>query len=200
MNIQVICDVGGCFFCMEGSSVSSIENGAVESALVGAPDVCEGVISFRGTLVPVISLRRLFKVSGEEQKLSQIVYMKCKSGTVGFRVDKVVEVGDVPAESFNSIPVVVAKGATAYVKGVANHNGRLIIQADHNRFLSRDEMATIRECLGALEAEKRAKEEAEAEAAEAAEAVENATGAVENEAEVVENEAGATDNKTAENT
>jgi len=166
MNIQVICDVGGYVFCMEGSLVSSIENGTAEAPLVGAPEVCEGVINFRGTMVPIISLRKLFKAPGEDLKFSQIVYMKCKAGTMGFRVDKVIEVGDIPADSFYSIPVVVSAGETAYVKGVANHNGRLIIQADHNRLLSRGDMAAIRECLEAVEAAKRAEEEAARKAAE----------------------------------
>lgn len=161
MNIQVVCEVGGQVFSMDGSLVSSVENGVVETRLAGAPECCEGIICFRDQWVPVIDMRKLFKLEGVSQpKLSQIVYMKCKNEIMGFRVDKVMEIGDIPEPDVQAIPVVVAQGKTAYVKGVAKHNDKLVIVADHNRFLSRDEVGCITEALDAFRNEKKRESEA----------------------------------------
>ncbi len=180
MNVQVICEVGGQVFSMDGGLVSSVENGTTETRLAGAPECCEGIICFRDSWVPVIDMRRLFNIGDSNRpKLSQIVYMKCRQGIMGFRVDKVIEIGNVPEESIQTIPVIVSQGRTAYVKGVARHNDRLVIIADHNRFLSRDEVADINEALDSLRNQQNPDEQDGEIAGESTEAAEESTEAAE---------------------
>ncbi|MBR5180589.1 MAG: chemotaxis protein CheW [Lachnospiraceae bacterium] len=166
MNKQVICDIDGQFFGLDSMCVRSIENGTAEMSLGNAPGFVEGIIKFRGEWVPIIRLRTLFGIDkSEEPKLSQLIYLRTENGTMAFRVDKVVEIDQLEEGEFQTIPIIVNSGKSAYVSGACSHHGRIIVIVDHNRLLSRDEMQQVKDGLKAVyeaeEAEKRRKEEEE---------------------------------------
>ena len=167
MNKQVICDIDGQFFSMDSMCVRSIENGKAEMVLGGAPDFVEGIRKFRGEWVPIVRLRTLFGIDrSEEPVLSQLIYLRTENGTMAFRVDKVVEIDQLVEGEFQTIPIIVNSGKSAYVSGACSHHGRIIIVVDHNKLLSHDEALQVKNGLKAVyeaeEAEKRRKEEEEA--------------------------------------
>lgn len=167
MNKQVICDIDGQFFGLDSMCVRSIENGKAEMILGGAPDFVEGIRKFRGEWVPIVRLRTLFGLDGsEEPVLSQLIYMRTENGTMAFRVDKVAEIDQLLDGEFQTIPIIVNSGRSAYVSGACSHHGRIIIIVNHNKLLSHDEMLQVKNGLKAVyeaeEAEKRRKEEEEA--------------------------------------
>ena len=144
MNKQVICDIDGQYYGLDSASVRSIENGVPQMLLGGAPDFVEGLIKFRGEWVPIVRLRSLFGIDKSEQpKYSQLIYMSTFIGTVAYRVDKVVEIDVLADGGFQRIPIVVNSGKTAYMVGACCHHGRLLLVLDHNRLLSRDELARL---------------------------------------------------------
>lgn len=145
MNIHVICDVAGKLFSMDGTLVSSVDNGAVEIILPNVPEQCEGAFRFRDELVPVINMKRVFGIPGDfDPVLSQIVFMQCDDGIIGFRVDRVIEITSIAESDVQSIPVIVNTGRTAYLKGAVRNKDRIVLVADHNRFLSQGELQAIR--------------------------------------------------------
>ena len=167
MNKQVICDIDGQFFSMDSMCVRSIENGKAEMVLGGAPDFVEGIRKFRGEWVPIVRLRTLLGIDrSEEPVLSQLIYLRTENGTMAFRVDKVVEIDQLVEGEFQTIPIIVNSGKSAYVSGACSHHGRIIIVVDHNKLLSHDEVLQVKNGLKAVyeaeEAEKRRKEEEEA--------------------------------------
>lgn len=167
MNKQVICDIDGQFFGLDSIYVRSIENGNSEMNLINAPAFVEGIRKFRGEWVPIIRLRTLFGLEKtEEPRLSQLIYLRTENGTMAFRVDRVVEIDQLEEGEFQTIPIIVNSGKSAYVSGACSHHGRIIVVVDHNRLLSRNEMQQVKDGLKAVyeaeEAEKRRKEEEEA--------------------------------------
>ena len=170
MNKQVICEVDGSFYGVDSMSVRSIETGKVEMLLGNVPDFVEGIIKFRGEWVPIIKMRGLFGLnSGVEREFTQIIFMQTGNGTFGFRFDNVVEI-DFIGDTIQNIPIILNSGKTAFISGACSHNGRLIIIADHEKFLDADSLKRIKEGLKAVydaeAAEKRRKEEEERKKAE----------------------------------
>ena len=116
--------------------VRSIENGKAEMILGSTPDFVEGIRKFRGEWVPIVRLRTLFGLDGsEEPVLSQLIYMRTENGTMAFRVDKVAEIDQLLDGEFQTIPIIVNSGRSAYVSGACSHHGRIIIIVNHNKFV-----------------------------------------------------------------
>jgi len=167
MNKQVICEIDGQYFGLDSLLVRSIENGKAEMLLEETPDFCEGIIKFRGEWVPLIRLRTLLNIDkSEEPRLSQIIYFKTSFGTLGFRVDKVVEIDNIDDKDLQTIPIVANSGKTAYVGGACCHHGRIIVIFNHEKLINQDDLSRISKGLKAVyeaeEAERRRKEEEEA--------------------------------------
>ena len=117
MNKQVICDIDGQFFSMDSMCVRGIENGKAEMVLGGAPDFVEGIRKFRGEWVPIVRLRTLLGIDrSEEPVLSQLIYLRTENGTMAFRVDNVVEIDQLVEGEFQTIPIIVNSGKSAYVQ------------------------------------------------------------------------------------
>ena len=170
MNKQVICEVDGSFYGIDSMSVRSIETGKVEMLLGNVPDYVEGLIKFRGEWVPVIKMRALFGIKGgNESGNGQIIFMQTREGSFGYRFDNVIEI-DFIGDTIQSIPIILNTGKTAFIQGACSHNGRLIIVADHEKFLDADAIKMIKKGLKAVydaeAAEKRRKEEEERRKAE----------------------------------
>lgn len=98
-----------------------------------APKFVEGVINLRGTIVPVVNLRRRFGIAPAIEKSDErlIVADAGPQGLIALQVDEVREVETLPPESLTPPPALVAgHAAAAYIKGLSNHNNKLIIHVD----------------------------------------------------------------------
>lgn len=110
-----------------------------------SPDYVEGIINLRGTVVPIISLRKRFGLSERAvNRQSRILVMEVGDCLTGFVVDAVAEVIRISASEIQPPPVIV-QGNTAQecMTGVINHAERLLIALDLNRMFSGEEMAVF---------------------------------------------------------
>jgi purine-binding chemotaxis protein CheW len=106
-----------------------------------APEFLDGVINLRGHVVPVVDLRRRFKVSSVEPKPAQrILVLAIGAGKTGFMVDSVSEVLKVPVDAIRAAPD-VSSAQTQLIDRVANLDtqGRMILLIDPARLLDRVE-------------------------------------------------------------
>lgn len=113
------------------------------------PDYLDGIINLRGTVVPIISLRRCFGLSNRENdRQSRIVVMEIDGGLTGFVVDAVAEVIRISAAEIQPPPAMTHDNAAQdCVNGVINHAERLLLVLDLNRLFSAEEKAAF-ESLG----------------------------------------------------
>lgn len=105
------------------------------------PDYLDGIINLRGTVVPIISLRKRFNLMEHEQdRQSRILVMEVGNGMTGFIVDAVAEVIRVSSAEIQAPPE-IALGNTVHdcITGVINHAERLLIMLDLNRLFSNEE-------------------------------------------------------------
>jgi purine-binding chemotaxis protein CheW len=112
-----------------------------------APEFVDGVINLRGSVVPVIDLRKRFGMPGKEKdKNTRINVVELDGAVVGFVVDSVSEVMRIPSDTVEPPPAVVAGVQSEYISGVGKLDDRLLILLDLHKLLSPEERAALREC------------------------------------------------------
>lgn len=125
------------------------------------PDYVDGVSNLRGTIIPIINLRKLFGLeSRSADDETRIIVVNVRERTMGCTVDSVSHVIRIPAENIQSPPEMIASEKTAHVEGLAKQDGRLIILLSINELLEPEKLETVHQAaiLGQLQAEGRGEE------------------------------------------
>jgi purine-binding chemotaxis protein CheW len=106
-----------------------------------APTFVDGVINLRGSVVPVIDLRRRFELTPKEQAGGRrILVLVVSSGKAGFLVDGVSEILKVPAGAIRPSPALSVE-QVRLIGRVANleARGRMILLIDPTQLLNQVE-------------------------------------------------------------
>jgi purine-binding chemotaxis protein CheW len=109
------------------------------------PHFIEGVINLRGTVMPVIDLKKRFSLSlTEYTEDTSIMVVEVSGKKVGMIVDKVSEVLQLLTENIEPTPSLIASEIdSAFIKGVGKLNERLLILLDIEKILSPKEKAQL---------------------------------------------------------
>jgi purine-binding chemotaxis protein CheW len=110
----------------------------------GTPVSVEGVINLRGSVIPIVDLRKRFQLASlEHTKDTRIVVVSCKGSEVGVIVDSVAEVLRIPVDSIEPAASVFADEHLEHLLGIVKLSGRLVILLDMDQVLSKQEIAAI---------------------------------------------------------
>lgn len=100
------------------------------------PSYVEGVSNLRGSIIPIINLRKLF---GLEPKATdsetRTIVVNVGERTMGCTVDTVSQVMRIPEENIQAAPETVTANGATYISGFARQNGKLIILLDIDELL-----------------------------------------------------------------
>jgi purine-binding chemotaxis protein CheW len=136
----VIFELANEFYGVDIFSVESIIKMQAITVMPHAPSFVEGVTNLRGSVLPVIDLRKRFNLPGQANpKESRIVVADMRGTKVGMIVDSVSEVQRILEESIEPPPPMVASVDSAFIKGIAKLGDRLIILLDISKVLSSEE-------------------------------------------------------------
>lgn len=141
---QVIFTLGEEEYGLDIMLVNAIEKYSDMVRVPNAPAYILGIINIRGEVIPVYCLRKKFGLP--EKKIdenSKLIITKSNGIIMAFAVDSVNEILEIPSEKLNETPIIVKSNSTAYIKCVANINGRMILLLDHNGILSSNEQESI---------------------------------------------------------
>lgn len=106
-----------------------------------SPHSVEGVINLRGKVIPVIDLRKRFRMEFHtHDSQTRIVVIEIHGMIVGFVVDQVSEVLRIQSNTVEPPPSVVSGVESEYIKGVGKLDGRLLILLDLEKLFSREEI------------------------------------------------------------
>jgi purine-binding chemotaxis protein CheW len=119
------------------------------------PQFVEGVINLRGTIIPVVDMRKRFELSeikNEPKKMRMMITKNAVTTSpgsgrqlLGLVVDSVQEVITLQKNHIESAPE-AAKGVHAdFITGMGKVDNRLIILLDITTILSREERAALAE-------------------------------------------------------
>jgi purine-binding chemotaxis protein CheW len=116
-----------------------------------APAFVEGVINLRGQIIPVVDLRKRFGLApADSTEDRRIIVVELGSNIViGLIVDAVREVERLPSDSILPPPALVAGSiGSEYIKGISNHEDKMIIHIDMRRVFNTDEMTALEKTSG----------------------------------------------------
>ena len=101
-----------------------------------APHFVRGVMNLRGKVIPVLSMRSRFGLEDQDaDKKSRIIVVELKGTVIGFIVDAVSEVLRVNSSTIENTTDLVNWIDAEYIKGVAKHQGRLLVLIDLEKVL-----------------------------------------------------------------
>lgn len=138
--------IGDEMFGVDILSVQEIIRDATITTIPDAPDFLEGVINLRGSIIPVIDLRKRLKLVQPTHFSPDIwiIILIVEGRVTGFVVDRVTKVLDVPESSIKPPPEIVMAGLKSrYIQGVCKLDQRLLILLDFSRILMVDEIKKL---------------------------------------------------------
>jgi purine-binding chemotaxis protein CheW len=104
-------------------------------------DFVEGVINLRGSVVPVVDMRKRFRMEVREyDKFTVIIIIEVKDMLLGMIVDSVSDVVDIEKTGIQNTPHFAAKIDTDFIKGIGQVNDKLAIILDMERIFSEEEI------------------------------------------------------------
>jgi purine-binding chemotaxis protein CheW len=93
-----------------------------------APLFISGVLSLRGTIIPIIDMRiRLGLFSEEPTCKERIIVIKNNNSLSGLLVDEVIQVVKIPLDAVEAAPTVLDGIDRDFVSGIGRSGGHLII-------------------------------------------------------------------------
>ena len=136
--------VGGEEFGLDVFSVHEILNYQQPTPMPRAPEFVEGVLDVRGTLVPIVDLRRRFEtpqVVYDDD--TRIVLVDFNDERLGLVVDSVTEVLRAPETAVSPPPAYIRGLAAEFVRGIVRVGERLVVLMDLDRILSSEERIAL---------------------------------------------------------
>lgn len=145
---QVLCQVGENTYGIDIARVQGIEKNLEIVPVPNVDQLVEGIVNLRGNVVPIISLHRKLHVDPKLQG-GETNYIITKIGElfVGFRVDAVAEIVEVPEDEFLPVPAIVANADTAYIDSIIQVNKKLVLVLDVEGILNEAERKKITELV-----------------------------------------------------
>ena len=142
----VVFDLGKEYFGVNITIVEGIIKMQEITKVPMALDFVEGITNLRGSVLPVIDLRkRLGMPVSEDTGDTRIIVVNTDDAKIGMIVDAVSEVLTILDETIEATPPVVSTIDTAFITGIAKLEDRLIILLDLDKVLSADEREALKE-------------------------------------------------------
>lgn len=110
------------------------------------PDYAKGVINLRGDIVPVVDIQlRLNKPAVNYTERTCIIVTSIRDRYVGFIVESVVDVPDIPKTVISPPPTIAGDTAGSYMIGVARLEDGLVLLLETSGLLGEKELSTLHE-------------------------------------------------------
>lgn len=113
----------------------------------GAAAIVDGVVSYRGTPLPVFSLRRCFELEDRPVRASDhLIVIRFRGRLAAARVDRALGLEAIPGSAFTSSERLTARTGRA-VSGVARLPDGLVFISDADAFLSEAEASALERAM-----------------------------------------------------
>jgi len=98
-----------------------------------------GVMNLRGNIIPVVSLKKMFNLEGQEDNLESatVIVMETELGNIGISVDKIEGAVKIFPEDIQPPPMNAVGIDPEYIKGVVMLNNDLLILLDIGKIFNK---------------------------------------------------------------
>jgi len=105
-----------------------------------APGFIEGVLDFRGKIIPVVSLKKRFGFEQEKYEAQTTLFiLKINRHAIAFMTDEPGNIVDISPSEIEKAPKAVSGVNNVFIEGVAHHDNELIILLNFEKILSATE-------------------------------------------------------------
>ncbi|HEY5575315.1 MAG TPA: chemotaxis protein CheW [Clostridiaceae bacterium] len=142
----LIFSVAGQLYAADIMDIERILAYQVPEKVPDSPDFVEGIITYEGTIIPVMSLSRRFKMEIEQSAAShesKIILSLFEGNKIGIVVDSVAEVKPVCIRDVEETPELASGISRRYIKGILKVKGRIAIFLNLSEILTKDEKSQI---------------------------------------------------------
>lgn len=102
-----------------------------------APEPILGVINYRGEVIPVVDLRKIFGLSPLRiDEFTVIVIVETEGKIFGMAVDRILDMVNVPLSKLNDNTGTASKDDQKHLKAIVKINSRLILILDLNKIIT----------------------------------------------------------------
>jgi len=120
-------------------SVQEINRVSAITRVPNAPKYVVGVINLRGKIIPIVDLRKRFSMpSVTVTEHSRIIVVEIEHRVVGFLVDSVRHVLNIPKSIIEPTPPMVGDNKSEYINGIVRLDGTLLTLLDIDKILSKN--------------------------------------------------------------
>ena len=123
----VVFKLGGEDYGIEINQVREIIRKREITPVPRQPPYVEGVINVRGTIIPVVNLKKRFGLPSDPSTQPHTIIVESGDGLVGILVDSVSEVIRLPREKIHDPPAVSMSVDSQYLRGICRVGDRLLI-------------------------------------------------------------------------
>lgn len=112
-------------------------------------ELIEGIINLRGTIIPVVDLKKHFyRQATEKQETTRIIIVELDDWEVGIIVDSVADVKSLTEEQIALLPPFVQRiTAGACLKGIGKTDDGLVILLDFSKVFNPEEKNMLQEAV-----------------------------------------------------
>lgn len=123
--------------------VQEIKGWERATEIPNTPDYIPGVMNLRGTVIPIVDLRRRFELGAADYTSTTVVIVLRIEGetgtrTMGFVVDAVSDVYNVASDHVQPAPDFGSRVNTQFIKGLATVDEKMVILLDIDRLIGLD--------------------------------------------------------------
>ncbi|QIB27342.1 chemotaxis protein CheW [Caloranaerobacter azorensis] len=137
---------------VEISNVKEITSYEEGVKVPDAPDFVDGIINLRGDIVPIINLKKRFKLDTDGiDENSRVIISDINEKLVGFAVDDASRVLTMKDDDVESPPEVILSNNKRFIAGIGKFNDEIIIILDFREILSEEEKQQIQKMQTSLE-------------------------------------------------
>jgi len=119
-----------------------------------APPFVEGVIDFRGEVIPILNLRARFNLPPRSyDTFSVIIVIEANGKIVGLTVDQVSDIINIPNEKIHPAPEFSAQKNTRYLTAMGKLGERLVLILDLDKIMDLRDQEQLEELINSAETE-----------------------------------------------
>ncbi|HEY8392292.1 MAG TPA: chemotaxis protein CheW [Capillibacterium sp.] len=146
----IIFSVGDEEFGVDVLRVQEIIRYAEPTKIPHAPDFVEGVINFRGAIIPVLNLRTRFALQkAADNVFTVIIVVEINGKTFGLTVDQVSDILSIPDDKIQPASEFSARAGTEYLKAMGKMGNRLVLILDLDKIISLNWQKKLEEIIEA---------------------------------------------------
>lgn len=143
-NQFVVFKLGNEKYCIDILNVAGITECERITKVPDAPSYVLGVMSLRGDIIPIVDLKKKFKLKHvSDTEADRIILINLNDKTLGFLVDEANQVVKIQSEDIDPTPDILKGKDKDYISGIGKIDGEMYIILELEKVLAEDEAQEI---------------------------------------------------------